>query len=78
MIKRLKKYNLTFMNYNFTTKHIISENHIANFKFKVLHLESKSRTLNLLECAGINKFNKKNLAVNYIIDISNSPLLILF
>lgn len=64
-----KKTDSTFSN------HCLESNHSFNNKFEILHVQNKSKKLNLLESLEINKFNKLGIILNDQIDVNNSPLL---
>lgn len=66
---RLRNNNSTYAN------HLLENNHNFNPDFKILHVQNKSRKLNLLECLEINKYNKLGLLLNDQTEVNNSPLL---
>lgn len=57
------------------SKHCLDFNHKFNNNFKILHIQDKSKKLNLLESLQINKFSKQGIILNEQVDFNNSPLL---
>ena len=67
-----KKTDSTFAN------HLLEEQHSFNDKFKIVHVENKSKKLSLLESLEINKLKNSDIMLNDQIETNCSPLLNLF
>lgn len=76
--KRIKEHKTSFNKKHSNSHyaiHLNSEQHNFDENFEILHLENKSKKLNLLESMEINKCKRLNVLLNDQLDLNNSPLL---